>query len=604
MQNKTSNSGCNGARQGSTCVVWTGQPIPALGIEKGDSMTDITCTIAQQIVALAAPLDLSTVSIQCLIDNLDATEPVQRTVATMLQIAYDSTCTLNDTVEGIIAQLDSQNTASNLALNLGCLATFDTYGNVLPYSEQSVLQSLINTGCSQATTITGLSGNIQTLTASVAALQAIPQYTEPVLSSCLYSSTKTSSALQITAAALCAYQTEVGQVTDIQSAMAKMPSSFTTTYGLTSGWIVNPANLAQSYNNSLIVISNLATAITTIQNTCCNVSCSDVIVDFDIKLSTDRTVATLFFATKSNVPAGFTEVNPQGDLLTITDGNGNVYTTFINVIQQLANASGVVINLSGTALDPSTDYTFGMTVELTNGSTTCVKCVSHIATFKDTCAFCTVSVTSATSSATDRVVIIYTVPGGVVQYSTIYGNQTQAIPANAIVSSLIVYGSANYTSTCTLPSPSIPTCYEMDFAFSKSTGGEDAVFTDATLQYISILGVQYAVNCGGAGNNGVTVDACLNSIMANFFPVTAGLMSSVSVNVKNFPQFIACQLVFQTTSSIAATMKGFIGANGVPDNGDAGQGQFDGFAGGAFVSPIPSTSPSCTAGTGGGSILA
>lgn len=598
MKNKQTNSGCNGAKQGSNCVIWTGQAIPALDIEKGDSITDIVCTIAQQVVTLAAPLDLSTVSIQCLIDNLDITEPAERTIANMLQIAYDSNCNLNDAVEAINAKLS--NTTPALVLNLGCLATFDVYGNPLPYNEQSVLQTLINTACGQTATIAGISGTVQSIQAAVAALQAIPQYTEPSLSSCLYSATKTSSALQITAAALCSYQAEVGQVTDIQSAMAKMPSAFTTSYGLLNGWIVNPTNLAQSYSNSLLVISDLYTQIKSIQNSCCQVSCSSIVVDFDIKLSADRTSATLFFATKSSVPAGFTEVNPLGDLLTITDSNGNEYTTNVNVIQQLTNPNGLIIDLSATAIDPSADYTFGITVSLTNGTLTCVKCISHTATYKDTCSFCQVSVTSPTNSATDKVVIIYTPSGGKAQYASIYANQTQVIPINAQVSSLIVYGNAQYTSTCTLPSPSPTSCYELAWAFSKSTSSEDAVFTDSVVQYISILGVQYPVNCGGAGGNGVPGLTCMQSVLSNFYPAVAGLISSPIISVQSFPQFVSFRMTFQTSAAIAATVQAFIGNPAAPDSGDSGQGTFDGFAGGAFVPAIPSTASTCP-GTGSSS---
>lgn len=591
MQQKTNNSGCNGAKQGTNCVIWTGQPIPALGIDKGDSMTDITCVIAQQIVALAAPLDLSTVSIQCLIDNLSATEPVSRTVATMLQIAYDSTCTLNETVEGVVAQIANITTVTTPVLNLGCLATFDTYGNVLPYTTQSVLQSLITTLCGQSVTIAGLSGNIQTLTASVAALQAVPQYTEPVLSSCLYSATKTSSALQITAAALCSYQAEVGLVTDIQSALARMPSSFTSTYGLTNGWIVNPTNLAQSYSNALIVIANLATAVTSIQNTCCQVSCADVIVDFDVSLSPNRLTATLFFAVKSSVPAGFTEVNSQGDLLTVTDGNGAQYQTYINVIQQLSNPSGKVIDLSGTALDPTTTYTFNLTSSLTDGSITCVKCVTKEATFSDTCSFCTISVTAATPSQSNNVVLVYNLPGGPTQYLTVYANQTQAIQANANVTSLIVNGSANYTSTCTLPQPSQTSCYQMSWGISNSSGGHDAIFTDASLQWISVLGVQYPISCAvGSVSQGV----CYAAAFTNFYPATLGLLGNLKFQfLPTFQNFIAFQLTFTTTSSIAASMQGFIGATGAPADGDTGFGTDDAFAGGAYITPIPSNNPNC-----------
>lgn len=580
MQNKSTSSGCNGPKQGSTCVIWTGQAIPALGIEKGDSITDIVCTIAQQVVNLATPLDLSTITIQCLKDNLNIDEPVERTIANMLQIAYDSSCTLKELIDAINAKLS--NSASSLTLNLGCLATFDVYGNPLPYDEQSVLQLLLTTVCGQQTTIATISGTVAAIQVDVNALKAIPQYAEPTLSSCLFTNRKTSDALVITASSLCSYMSNVGQVTDIQSAMAQVPSVFTANYGLLSGWITNPANLAQSYSNAILVISDLYNRIGNIETNCCKVGCDSVVVDFDIKLSDDRTQATLFFATKSNVPAGWTEVNPLGSKLTITDGGGNVYTTYIKVIQQLTNPDGITIDLNSSSIDPSQDYTFGMNVTLTNGTTTCVKCISHTATYKDTCAFCSITVAGSSSGQTvDKVVVIYkATSNGATQYTTIYGGQTQAIPKASLISSVIVYGNATYTSACTLPQPSQTSCWEMSWAFSKSSGNADAVFTDGSFIYLSVLGTQYPINCAVDTN-------CLNAVFANFYPATVGLINNPvwvytpSANIQSF------KLYFQATSDVAANMEGFIG------NPNAANGAGDGFDAGAYFRPIPTDSSNC-----------
>lgn len=598
MQNKSTSSGCNGAQQGSNCVIWTGQPIPALGIEKGENITDIVCSIASQVVALATPLDLSTVSIQCLIDQLGVDEPVERTIANMLQIAYDSSCDLKSLVDQINAKLSGG--TSTLTLNLGCLTTFDVYGNPLPYNEQSVLQTLITTACGQSATISSISGTLQVQQAAITALQNIPQYIEPTLTSCLFTNRKTSDALVVTASALCTYMGQVGQSTDINNAISKVPTAWTANYGLLSGWILNPTNLAQSYSNLLLVVSDLYTQLNTINSTCCQANCSDVIVDFDIKLSSDRTSATLFFAAKSSIPAGFRELNSLGDQLTVTDGEGNVYTTYINTITQVSNPSGLVIDLNGTAIDPSSDYTFNVNVSLTNGTLTCVKCITHTATFKDTCSFCTINVTSPTNSSSDKVVIVYNTnsAGSAVQYVTIYAGQTQAIPATAQITSLTIYGSAQYTSTCTLPSPSIPSCYEMTWGISVSNGGHDAIFTDAYLQYINVLGVQYPISCNVGGSAQAT---CYTSAFTNFYPATIGLMSNLVYSFQAFPQFYSFRITFQTTAAIAASMQGFVGAQGAPTNGDTGQGTFDGFAGGAFINAIPSSSPTCTQ-TGGGQL--
>lgn len=584
MQDKSTSSGCNGPKQGSNCVIWTGADIPALGIQKGESITDIVCTIAQQVVTLAAPLDLSTVSIQCLKDQLNISEPVERTIANLFQIAYDSDCSLKTLIDALNAKLSNQ--TPTLVLNLGCLATFDIYGNPLPYNEQSVLQTLLTTACGQQNTITTLSGTVNNIQAEVDALQAVPVYTEPLLSSCLFSNRRTSDALVVTASSICNYIAEVGQVTDIQSALSQIPTTYTGLYGLLSGWVINPNNLAQSYSNSVLVLNDLLNRVTAIENTCCKANCDSIVVDFDIKLSDDRTSATLFFATKSNVPPGFTEVNPLGSKLIVTDSAGNEFTKFIKIIPQLTNPDGIVVDLSASPIDPSLDYTFGMSVTLTNGSLTCVKCINHVVTFKDTCAFCQISVSG---TGTDKVVIIYkAISGGATQSTTIYANQTQAIPKNSQVSSVIVYGSATFTTTCTLPAPSQTSCFEMSWGFSKTSGNADAVFTNGVLQYISVFGVQYPVNCGVDIN-------CLTGVFSNFTPAVLGLISNPIIKFTPSAQIQGFKLYFQTTADIAANMEGFIGAPGVAN------GAGDGFDAGAYFRPIPADASNCPAiNTGGG----
>lgn len=584
MNTKNTSSGCNGLQQGSNCVIWSGQNIPALGISKGDNITQALCAIATSIAEIAAPLDVSNVSLQCLKDQLDVEEPLERSIATMLQIAYDSECTLKTLIDKIAAKLDATST-NTLTLNLGCLASFDQYGNPLPYDEQSVLQLLLNTACSQKSTIASLSGDITEINQEIADLQAVPVYKEPVLNSCLFSGKTTSDAVVLTASALCGYQEIIGQQTDVQGAMSQVPTNFSTLYGQIPNWIINPDNLAQSYSNLVIAFANLVNRVTTIENTCCAASCDKVVVDFDIKLSDDRTQATLFFITKSSVPAGFTEPDPRGSKLIVTDGDGNVFTTYIKVVPQLTNPDGVVIDLNASSIDPSTDYTFGMNVTLVNGSLTCVKCISHTATFKDTCSFCQITVTGTPNSA-DKIVLIYTTPTSTTpQYSSIQAGQTQVIPKSSIVSSILAYGNASYTSTCgALPNPSQTSCYEFSYGMSKTVGGAEAVMSDAVLQSISVLGTAYPV---GVGIDGPGLTTAIN----NLYPVSIGLIANPLVvygSSISSAQIFAFKIYFQTTAVIAATMEGYLAGPGASGLGD-------GFDSGAYIKPLAVASSNCPA---------
>lgn len=588
MQKKNNSAGCNGPSQGSDCVIWTGKDIPALGIEKGDSVSAIVCTLAQQIETLAAPLDLTTVSIQCIIDKLSADEPVIRSIANMLQISYDSSCKLKDMIDAINAKLN--NSGSSIVLDLKCLTTYDTYGNPLPYDEKSVLQTLINTACSNITSINAIGGTLTTLDNRVKALEDIPAYQEPSLNSCIFTGRKTSEAVVLTAQDLCTYKGIIGSQTDVQSAMAQFPGTLAQVYGLLPDWVITPTNLAQSYSNLLMVMADLYKQVQTINNTCCKVDCDSIIVDFDIRLSADRTSATLFFATKSSVPPGWTETNPLGSKLTVTDSAGSVFTIYIKILPQLVNPDGIIIDLSSSPLDTALDYTFNMNVVLSDGTLTCVKCVNHVATFKDTCQFCSIAVDLNTNNG--FIVLIYTVPGNTnLQSQSIYSGQTQGIPVNARISDLIIYNGASYTTTCaTLPSPSIASCYELSWGFSKSANGNDYVFTGSKLVYLSVLGVQYPVGVGYDAT-GATLMPLLNGLA----PTRLGLISGLRLATdSSFAGHNDMRLYFLTVPSVAKTIEGAIGDPNAANYASAG------FDGGAFFRAIPADSTKCPSQGSGG----
>jgi hypothetical protein len=63
----------------ASCVKWDREDIPSLGIKNGDFLDDITFIIADKLTELLTPLDLSTISLQCLISKgLITQEPLTK----------------------------------------------------------------------------------------------------------------------------------------------------------------------------------------------------------------------------------------------------------------------------------------------------------------------------------------------------------------------------------------------------------------------------------------------------------------------------------------------------------------------------------------------
>ena len=134
------------------CIQWNLGDIPSLGIVNGDYLDEMIYAIVNKLCDLSDPLDLSTLSLQCLIDKLDITEPTPRNIQTIFQLLINNDCSLKDLIDNLQDQINDINT-STLVLDLKCLAQFDVYGNPLPYDLKSVLQSLINEVCSLRTEV-------------------------------------------------------------------------------------------------------------------------------------------------------------------------------------------------------------------------------------------------------------------------------------------------------------------------------------------------------------------------------------------------------------------------------------------------------------------
>lgn len=527
--NISGSGSCNGPQTGSNCTIWQGPDVPILGIKKGDSITKTLCTILNKIIELTTPLDLTTVSLQSLKDKLGVEEPIARSIANMLQIAYDASSTLKDLIDVAIAKID--NAQAPLALDMKCLGQFDSQGNQFTITTTSVLQTLINQVCDTKDIVSSLSGKFTTLQNQVDSLNVTP-YTEPLVTSCLFSNKPASQAVVIIASDSCNYKNQVGQVTDIQSALGQIPSAWTQSYGLTTGWIVSPTNMAQSYQNLLLVTQNLENRITSMETSCCKVNCDSIIIDFDIKLSDDRQTATLFFATKSIIPIGFHEIDPLGTKLTVTDGAGAVYTTRVKLAEQMANADGFVIDLTATAIDPSQDFTFGMNITLTNGSLTCVKCVSKTAKYSETCSFCEITANNIGSSNSTAIITYQEIGSTKISSIILHPGDTQVIKKHVKILSVATDGPISLTSPCDINLNATETyqCVQIQYCVTNpGATGAWGVPADVTMTEIGYLDKKYSIT--GTGNVYDTGNL-VNTIKA-VLPVGVSLYTNIVVS---FPE--------------------------------------------------------------------
>jgi hypothetical protein len=152
------------------------------------------------------------------------------------------------------------------------------------------------------------------------------------------------------------------------------------------GWVVNPALLSDSETNQWLTIADMRAAVLALQQRTA-ITCQDIAVAFLPVLSNNGQVATLYFQGYTFLPAGFSDTNGAGCLLTISDVDGNTYKQRI-IIAAAATGNPVTLQLAGTNLLPTSNYTFELDASITNGTLTCVKSVIH--TVANTASVCPV----------------------------------------------------------------------------------------------------------------------------------------------------------------------------------------------------------------------
>lgn len=343
---KNKNSKTSGCIESfSSCTVWNGPNIPCLNIETGDCLNDVIFNIADKICEALQPIDLSNISLQCLIDKLGIIEPSEKTIPSILQILIDNDCKLYDLIKLVESKIINPNTILNL--DLKCLVTRDIFGTVPQVNQLQLDQLLIDKVCSLQIRVTDLEIKVIDLQNQIDNIE-LPPYTEPVVSSCLYSNKAVSQAVNLTATKVCQMETKIGNSSQIDVAIGRQCASLGSLFITNPNFIQNPTSLAETNNNQWIIICNLLDRLTSIEQTCCAPSCDKIKLGFFYSYDSDTRVLTLTFASGAGtfIPSGFTDC---GSEFTVKDCDGNIILTNSSVITaggdvELTLPSGVCIN--------------------------------------------------------------------------------------------------------------------------------------------------------------------------------------------------------------------------------------------------------------------
>jgi hypothetical protein len=384
----------------SNCVTWQGPDLPCLNLCKGDSVSDVVYKIAVEICDLKDSIGLSDVDLTCLVQVCSTTPEPTKTLAHILDLLISKVCCLADIVDNLPTP---GNNYVEPTLNLpACLQYSNgSGGNVTQLILSQYTLRIATVLCSTITTVNAHTGSIASLETRVYALEH-PNIIVPTLSSCLLGSVQTiPTILQNLETEFCDYTPVLGTPNQITSAIAKQnagicPTNWSNERLLSTGayvtslgvnnWKSSPTNIGDSLTNVWAMICDLRATLKAVLANCCQVDCDSIVISFNYKWIDQYTLRMYFFP-NSSLPLGFYDCDDaHGNPLTITDGNGIEWTTYVHFrradpldLTGIFDDTAIIqygfdLDLSLSPLDATTGLYFNSNLCFTNGDTNCIKC--------------------------------------------------------------------------------------------------------------------------------------------------------------------------------------------------------------------------------------
>jgi hypothetical protein len=427
----------------SNCVIWQGPDLPCIALCTGDSISEVVYKVAVTLCDLQASLDLSNVDLTCLLNITSTLCPVlpepEKTIAQIIQFLVNKVCCLADIVDAITPVGPSE-------VQVAIEQCFKPYVNaqgqtvsVLPVSEYVV--AIAEKLCAVAATVATHTLQIQQLEQDVADLMADPGYQAPTPIPICILTPGVPQDLDVFVQELenqfCQLTETLGPNTDLVRAQGAQCANLSSATPLSTGtgtmstydprWTITPTNFAQAMTNLWLTVCDIRGAVKSIQDNCCKVSCADIIVDFDIKRTLNDNgefVLMLYFVPKTIMPStwydcdqtpnSFTDYGYTGNKLTITDSAGHITYAYIQLRSQDLTTgilqdipvlnSGYELNLDSTPIDQNLDINIVSDICVTDGSTTCIKCINIDVPYTNV-GCCEITNTSKTNSVT----VVYSV---------------------------------------------------------------------------------------------------------------------------------------------------------------------------------------------------
>lgn len=379
----------------SNCVVWQGPDITCIDLCTGDTITDVTHKLATKVCKLitdgvTANPSLAGLDLTCLkIPGITPTELVPVLQAMVVQIcANTGTGQVPNSSSNLSPSAQVQADLPIMTLP-ACLQYNDASGNPVTTLRLDLFATLIsqqvctNLASIQVinTTLTSYSSRLDILEACVLPCSSAV-VEKQVVPTCIINVgvlTDVSVLLLALEVRFCALETAVGLPAAINLAIGQTTITSSTlslsgnkaAYGAIGGWNSTVTSLAQSVQNSWIVMDDLYAAVANIQTNCCPSGCEGITYGFtttEIFASSGLISSINFNFQNSSIPNDFNDASGFS-VIKVTDVAGVVAQSTVSV-STLQNSVGG-IDLSVATLNTAQSMTAQVQYGFTNGVDTC-----------------------------------------------------------------------------------------------------------------------------------------------------------------------------------------------------------------------------------------